>query len=173
MFPERKSKRLNGWDYSSSGLYFITICCNNRQTVLGKICQNEVILSDIGNKAKEYWLEIPLHFPHVKLDEFIIMPNHIHGLLILDYSTHSPDHDRIYHKVNKNQFSHSVKNSISVIINQYKSSLKRWCNQNGFDLFNLQGRFYDQILRDDTALEKTRAYILNNPKNWMNDELYK
>ena len=78
------------------------------------------------------------------------------------------------HESNKNinQFSKPVKNSVSVIINQYKSSVKRWCNKNGFDQFQWQSRFYDQILHDENSIDMIREYIYNNPKNWIGDELY-
>jgi REP element-mobilizing transposase RayT len=127
-------------------------------------------LSEIGLKAKEYWSEIPDHFPHVKLNEFIVMPNHIHGMLILDYSTSEPYHDRIRHQFNKNQFSQPVKNSVLTIVNQYKSAVKRWCNQNEFEFFKWQAKFYDEIIRNDIAFENIRAYIKNNPENWKDDE---
>jgi REP element-mobilizing transposase RayT len=86
MNKERKNIRLSYWDYSSSGEYFITICCKERNSFFGEIKENEMILSEIGLISSKYWLEIPEHFPHVKLDEFVVMPNHIHGILILDYS---------------------------------------------------------------------------------------
>jgi putative transposase len=73
---------------------------------------------------------------------------------------------------NINQFSKPVKNSVSVIINQYKSSVKRWCNKNRLDHFQWQARFYDQILYNEGSIDNIREYINNNPKNWTEDELY-
>jgi putative transposase len=73
---------------------------------------------------------------------------------------------------NINQFSKPVKNSVSVIINQYKSSVKRWCNKNGFDHFQWQSRFYDQILYDENSIDNIKIYINNNPKNWKEDDLF-
>ena len=73
---------------------------------------------------------------------------------------------------NINQFSKPVKNSVSVIVNQYKSSVKRWCNKNGFDHFQWQGRFYDEILHNENTIYNTREYIYYNPRNWTADELY-
>jgi putative transposase len=70
-----------------------------------------------------------------------------------------------------NQFSKPVKNSVSVIINQYKSSVKRWCNKNRFDHFHWQSRFYDEILHNENSIDKIREYIYNNPQNWTEDEL--
>lgn len=177
MYRNRKHIRLTDWDYSSEGIYFITICCRDRQSFFGKIKDNEMIHSEIGLIASRYWLEIPDHFPHVKLDEFAIMPNHIHGVLILDYSLAGTHHGMTLpakqkSNQNVNQFSKSVKNSVSVIINQYKSSVKRWCNKNGFDHFQWQSRFHDEVLHNEISIDKIREYIYNNSKNWTEDELY-
>jgi putative transposase len=92
MNRDRKHIRLTDWDYSSEGIYFITICCQDRQSFFGKIKDNVMILFEIGLIASQYWLKIPDHFPHVKLDEFVVMPNHIHGIIILDYSLAGPRH---------------------------------------------------------------------------------
>jgi putative transposase len=193
MNRDRKHIRLTGWDYSSEGIYFITICCRDRQSFFGKIEDNKMVYSEIGSITSKYWLEIPDHFPHVKLDEFVVMPNHIHGIIILDYSLVGSRHGvtlqtqimgdvgschgmtlpaRQEPNQNINQFSKPVKNSVSVIINQYKSSVKRWCNKNGFDHFQWQSRFYDHILNNDNSIENFREYIFNNPKNWTDDELF-
>ena len=86
MYRERKNIRLKDRDYSSEGTYFITICCRERKSYFGKIENKQMNLSDIGSIASKYWIEIPQHFRHVRLDEFAIMPNHLHGILILDYS---------------------------------------------------------------------------------------
>ena len=176
MNRDRKHIRLTDWDYSSEGIYFITICCRDKQSFFGKIIDNDMIHSEIGLIASRYWKEIPDHFPHVKLDEFTIMPNHIHGILILDYSLTRTRHGMTLHakqesNQNINQFSKPVKNSVSVIINQYKSSVKRWCNKNGFDHFQWQSRFHDEILQNENSFDKIREYIYNNPKNWTQDEL--
>jgi putative transposase len=177
MNRDRRHIRLSGWDYSSEGIYFITICCRDKNSFLGKIEDNKTIYSEIGIVATQYWLEIPAHFPHVRLDEFVIMPNHIHGIIILDYSSvvtcHGmplPAKQEFNHNIN--EFSKPVKNSVSVIINQFKSSVKRWCNKNGFEYFQWQSRFYDEILYNKNSIENIREYIYNNPKYWKNDKLY-
>jgi putative transposase len=78
------SARLKNWDYSSNGAYFITICTQNREHFFGEIVETQFIASEIGQLAKQYWLEIPNQFPFVELGNFIIMPNHVHGILIID-----------------------------------------------------------------------------------------
>ncbi len=205
MYRERKNIRLKDRDYSSEGIYFITICCRERKSFFGKIENKQMHSSDIGRIASQYWMEIPTHFPHVRLDEFTIMPNHLHGIIILDYSmvgtchgmslplphdgsvgsrhgvalpaindnTIESRHDisqPTFHKTN--QFSKPIKNSVSVIVNQYKSSVKRWCNKNGFNNFSWQSRFYDHIVYDEWSIQNIRIYIKNNPSNWKDDELF-
>ncbi len=86
MHGDRKQIRLPGWDYSAEGVYFITICCYDRESFFGRLIDKKMIFSEIGEMASGFWKEIPEHFNHVKLDEFVVMPNHIHGILILDYS---------------------------------------------------------------------------------------
>jgi putative transposase len=193
MIYNRKNIRLHYWDYSSNGIYYITICCNNRELFFGSIDKHKVIFSEIGKIALQYWMEIPLHFPHVKLDEFVIMPNHVHGIIVLDYPLVGPRHGVALHvdhddqvgtchgmslprvpklNPNINKFSKPVKNSVSVIINQYKSSVKRWCNKNGYNQFCWQSRFYDMIVNNENSLDDIRTYIISNPKNWKSDELY-
>jgi len=80
------SKRYQGYDYSLPGKYFVTICTKNKTTYFGKIENGEMILSESGKIAKNFWLEIPNHFPSIKLDEFIIMPDHMHGIIIIRQS---------------------------------------------------------------------------------------
>ena len=77
----RKSIRLKGHDYSQKGLYFITICCHEKKHLFGKIINEKMILNDAGIYAKKCWLEIPSHFTNVILHEYVIMPNHIHGII--------------------------------------------------------------------------------------------
>jgi len=161
---ERKHLRLKNWDYSNNGIYYITICCHNKQKSFGEICDGRITHSEIGQISSTFWQEIPQHFSHVKLDEFVVMPNHVHGILILDYSMSGTQHDTALHS----QFSRPIKNSVSVIVNQFKSSVTRWCNKEGYYNFKWQSRFYDTLLKNETALDNIREYIHNNPKN----ELY-
>jgi len=79
---KRHSIRLKGWDYSSPGLYFVTICTQNRECLFGEIANEKMALNIAGHIVEECWLDIPAHFPHVALDEFVVMPNHAHELLL-------------------------------------------------------------------------------------------
>jgi len=79
----RRSIRLKGYDYSQSGAYFVTICTQNRECVLGDIINGELQLTDFGDVVSKWWMEIVNHFPQTDLDEWIIMPNHIHGIIVI------------------------------------------------------------------------------------------
>src|SRR5258708_33203920 len=78
------SARLQTWDYGSNAAYFTTICTTNREHFFGEIMNGIMQLSEIGKIANQFWIEIPNHFPFVILDEFIVMPNHIHGIIVID-----------------------------------------------------------------------------------------
>ncbi len=189
MNGERKSIRLSNWDYSSEGIYFITICCFENKRFFGEIIDKIMILNELGKVASLFWKEIHEHFSHVYLDEYVIMPNHIHGILILDYSDVGTRHGVSLHTNHYgdvgschgmtlrgngiNKFSKPVKNSVSVIVNQYKSTLKRWCNKNGYEAFKWQSRFYDKIIWNENSMDEVRYYIRENPRHWKKDELNK
>jgi REP element-mobilizing transposase RayT len=162
-----ESTRLKNWDYSSFGYYFVTICTRNRECLFGNIVDGEIVLSEIGKIAKQYWLGIPNHFQNAKLDEFVIMPNHIHGIVIID-NVETPHGVSLQQRQNK--FSKPIPGSLSMVINQYKSTVTRWCRKNGYNDFAWQSRFYDHIIRNENSLRKIREYINNNPMKWDIDE---
>lgn len=158
----RKSIRLDKYDYSSAGMYYITICTNLRQPMFGSINNNKVMLSSIGEKARESWIDIPKHFKNCHLDLFIVMPNHIHGLLGIFLT----DEVAAEHVQPRNKYQHIIKGSIGSIIRQYKASIKRWCNVNGHNNFSWQRNYYERIVRNDDELNRIREYIITNPLKW-------
>ncbi|HRE40977.1 MAG TPA: transposase [Ignavibacteria bacterium] len=181
-FQKRKSIRLKDFDYSKEGLYFITICVHNHECLFGKIENDNLLLNELGKVANNFWIEIPNHFPSVELHEFIIMPNHIHGIIEI-VGTQNNEFNPIVgtrHGVSKtankdeykHQFSKPIPGSISTIINQYKSSVKRWCNKNGHKYFQWQSRFYDHIIRSDFDYQNISNYIIHNPAKWDEDKYY-
>jgi putative transposase len=98
----RRTIRLQGYDYSQVGAYFITICTHNRECLFGTITDGEMILNEYGRIVQQCWLEIPDHFPHAELDGFMVMPNHVHGIVVITDrvgATHaSPLHQMPNHK---------------------------------------------------------------------------
>jgi REP element-mobilizing transposase RayT len=176
-----ESARRKGWDYSQAGCYFITICTRNKEMFFGEVVgdedEAEVELSEIGKIADKFWLEIPKYFPFIKLYEHIIMPNHVHGIIEIDYE----ENDKIVasQKVEtqsiaslqgayKNKFG-PQSNNLSSIIRGFKAGVKKYATINNID-FAWQPRFYDRIIRSEDELGKIREYIINNPLKWELDK---
>ena len=176
------STRLHSWDYSRNGNYFVTICVKNRECVLGQIEHGKVILSAIGNIAEYCWLEIPRHFPFIKLDECIIMPNHVHGIIVID---HIDDENMVNSNrrdvacnvstINKNtaQFSRisPKRGSLPSVIRSFKSAVTKFVNRKlSAQFFTWQPRYYDRIIRNEKELWHVRNYIQQNPSRWAENE---
>ncbi len=157
-----ESTRLKEWDYSANGYYSITICTDKRIYYFGDIKNGGMVLSAVGQMAYKYWHEIPYHFPFVMLDAFIIMPNHIHGIIIINKA------DYKYKECNFGKFSPQVKNMAS-IIRGYKIGVTKYAANNNLS-FKWQPRYYDNIIRDRYHLNNVREYIKNNPKKWKIDK---
>lgn len=159
--------RLNGWDYGSHGLYFITICTKDRVRYFGEIeeindySETRSIVSlretEIGTIAFDNWLKIPKYSPFVELDEFVIMPDHIHGILFIN----KPG------KIDwqPNQFGAQSKNLAS-IIRGYKSSVTQYAALNGMS-FAWQAGYYDRVIRNEKEYLNIQQYIYNNPEQWL------
>ena len=187
-----QSTRLKEWDYSSDGYYFVTICTKDQEFFFGNIVDGRIKLSAIGEIAKEYWLEIPQHFQNVKLDEFVIMPNHVHGIVIIENDKNKNCRDSINKQRGKDDINcrdginavstgggkiprtHNPmlsKNSLSKIIRWYKGRCTFEINRIQNKLyFAWQSRFYEHIIRNEESLLKIREYIHNNPLKWDIDE---
>lgn len=185
MHPNRKLIRLKGHNYADDNLYYITICVDNRRCLLGNCINQKMKLSTIGEIAHQYWLDIPNHNENAVLHEFVIMPNHLHGIIELNNSHFAETshfvvgRDMPWHvptprhvPTNGNQFGKPIPGSVSVIINQFKSSVKRWCNKNIFSEFQWQSRFYDHIIRSYDEYMRISDYINDNPAKWEDDQWY-
>jgi len=178
----RKSIRLKGYDYSKSGVYFITICIKDRNCIFGKIVDGEMILSDTGNIANEYWLNIPEHFPNVKLHEHIVMPNHVHGIIELinvgvqNFEPLHNDTKNIAGVPNleplQNQFQRIIPYSIGSIIRGYKVGVTKWLRANNIIHGKWQRNFHEHIIRNEQSYYTIANYIITNPKNWREDKFY-
>ena len=176
-----ESTRARFWDYSTEGLYFITICTKANRNFFGIIRDAEVELSPIGILAEKFWLEIPEHFPFVELDEFVVMPNHLHGILAIAPSQgeveklggaderETPESGVCTRGGGKNSFWKP--GSLGVIINSYKRIVTIKARKIN-PLFAWHGRYHDHIIRHPQALELIQLYILNNPSKWEEDRYF-
>ena len=163
-----ESIRKWNWNYSAPAFYFITICTEDRRLHFGHIRNEEMKLSEVGAIADAFWKEIPGHHKNVELDEFIVMPNHLHG--IIGISGPEPEF-KLLSRAKKPLVS-PAKGSLGVIVRSYKAAVSHWCEQNNFP-FAWQPRFNDRIIRNPKALTAVREYIRDNPKNWLEDEHYR
>jgi putative transposase len=177
----RKSPRLPGYDYSQSGTYFVTICTAQRQHLFGKISNSEMVYSSIGEIALQCWQAIPQHFPLVELDLFVVMPNHIHGLVFITQDNISNVGTRYISSTpakteNKSgQRANGVKpQSVGAIVGTYKAAVTRQYKTLSRERLPTiwQTRYHDHIVRSERGLNQLREYILNNPACWSNDVFY-
>jgi putative transposase len=171
---QRKSIRWKEHDYASEGAYFVTICTSRRRSYFGDIVNGEMNLSDMGRIADQCWQEIPKHFDNVQLDEYKVMPNHLHGIVMITNAvgtrhTVGTRHVVSQHKDEpKRKFGPLPTKSLHTIIGSYKSAVTKFIHAKGF-AFGWQSRFHDHIIRNERELNKIRRYIDNNPARWQFD----
>lgn len=166
----RRSVRLRGYDYSQAGAYFVTICTQGRACLFGDVADSQMRLNDAGRVVERCWHEIPIHFPHVALDAFVVMPNHVHEILIIAVTvgaTHALPLPN-----NASPRPHGPQpDSIGAIIGSFKSAATKHINE----LRNIVGapvwqrNYYEHIIRNDESMNRIREYIVNNPLQWQLD----
>ncbi len=166
----RRSLRLPKHDYATPGAYFITICTYGREFLFGEVAAGKIGLNECGNIAAACWREIPLHFPNAARDEFVIMPNHIHGIIILDDSRSvGASHDSPLQTTQ--QPRGPARNSIGVIVGLFKSTATRRINElrrtPGAPVW--QRGYYEHVVRDEGDLSAIREYIHFNAAKWSED----
>ena len=159
------SSRWPDWNYGSEGAYFITICTKKRIKYFGRISDGSIQLSEIGNIAYNNWIHIPCHFSNTIIDEFIIMPDHIHGIIIIDTSVetlHATSlHDPVINQLEMSEIS-PVSGSIPAIIRSYKSAVTKQARKIN-PKFSWQTRYYDRVIRNRDEYLNVKKYIRENP----------
>lgn len=180
----RRSIRLQGYDYSQAGLYYITICVQERLCLFGEVKNEGMILNDAGKMVEMEWFKLKDRFPNVKLHEYIIMPNHFHGILeIVNEKGQSlnggqpqgiaPTYDGQIENIQTNN------KTVGDIMDAFKSITTveyiRGVKNNGWPPFNRklwQRNYYEHIVRDDNDYDRIVNYIRDNPMNWGQDDVY-
>lgn len=170
------SARFPNWDYSANGAYFITICTGGREHYFGSIKNDKVHLSEIGVITSKFLMEIPVHFPFVEIDACVVMPNHIHVLIIINHSLHVKTLHvaRSNANVVKDEDMSAIsprRGSISTVIRSYKSAVSKEARKINPE-FYWQSRFHDHIIRNDASYVKIKQYIIDNPSSWIKDKFY-
>ena len=163
----RRSIRLKGYDYTQPGAYFVTMVTQGRECLLGEVAGTEIRLLRSGTIAQRAWLDLPRHYPHVQLDEFCIMPNHLHGIVVL---TNDRRGGSIQVKEGMSD-SNQTRPYLPEIVRAFKSFSARRINAlrhtPGIPVW--QRNYYEHIVRDEAEWERIRAYIRDNPRRWAQD----
>jgi len=149
-FAFRKLNRARNWDYSSNGKYFVTLCVKDKCISFGKVINKKLVLNKFGVLVRECWLKIPNYYKNIKLDEFIVMPDHLHGII------------EIYGLVKKEKVDRS-KMYLSKAIRGFKVSMSKLINKRIW-----KESYWDKIIRDEEALKVIRKYIRDNSVNFKN-----
>ena len=165
------SARAAWWDYTNAGAYFITICTKNRLHYFGKIQEEKMQLSHCGVIADILWHEISHRYENVELGAFVVMPNHIHGILFLNENDDGNNNDNENLAPVQKRFRNPGKNSISSIIGGYKAAVSKHAKRLHID-FSWQSRFHDHIIQDQGSLKRIENYIAQNPARWPKDCFY-
>jgi len=161
MYQKRKRNRLKEYDYSNAGYYFVTICVNDRNDYFGKTYGTKCVLNEFGKTIKQILENIPVLYPYVTIDYYVIMPNHIHVIIIIDPS----DNVSV---VTSRDLSHNKKpkpkiKCLSEIIGAFKTMSSKELHLKGLKEFKWQRSFYDRIIRNERELYRIRKYIEQNP----------
>jgi putative transposase len=178
--PNRKLPRLKGYDYAQEGAYFVTICTHKREHIFGDVVGDEMRLSAAGQVAESCWQGIPSHFPHVELDFFVVMPNHVHGIVVI---VKNINHDTNVGRGHAPSLPEATParpktvqpGSLGAIMGSYKSAVTRAINQ----MLGIkapivwQESYYDRIIRNERQLHFIRNYVLTNPAHWAEDQYFK
>ena len=165
------SNRLQGRDYDYPGWYFITICTYKHLNLFGSIINNAIILNSYGRIAFDEWMRSGVIRKNIDFDEFVVMPNHIHALIGLDFKHYNSNGTVVE---NKTRLSRKP-NSISTIVGGFKASVTKKINtMKNCSTFKVwQPNYYDHIVRNEKSLNKIRTYIINNPCLWNKDKYFK
>jgi putative transposase len=163
----RRSFRLSGYDYAQAGVYFVTICTQDRACLFGDIAADHMHLNDIGQMVAETWAAIPARFPDIEIDEFVVMPNHIHGIVVLQEvaaATGSGAQSKIDARSSP---------TLGEIVAAFKSGVTveyiRGVKSRGWPRFRerlWQRNYYEHVLRNEASLSRVRRYMDENPARW-------
>jgi REP element-mobilizing transposase RayT len=173
-----ESARLKNWDYTNDAAYFVTICIKDMKNYFGKIIEDKVILTNTGKIVDEEWLITKDIRNNIILDQYIVMPNHFHGIImILNENKINVETTLrvvlIQNKTPQRDDSTLKSGSLGANIGQFKSVCTKRIHELGYIDFKWQTRFHDRIIRDEKELFNIRQYIINNPIKWTFDKYYK
>jgi REP-associated tyrosine transposase len=162
----RRSIRLPDFDYSQGGLYFLTICASQMRFLFGKMEKNRVLLNVVGRIALDCWRDIPNHFSRVELHPFVVMPNHIHGILAINDGHGCPVPLQDRHPTER--FQHPTASSIPTIVRSYKGTVtylaRRYLRTASLQVW--QSNYFERVVRNGEEFSNACRYVLENPMMW-------
>lgn len=159
-YPQRRNLRLNSYDYSQHGAYFVTIYTKNKICLFGQVMEGQMILNPFGEAATTVWKELPLHYPEIDAEIFTVMPNHIHGIVVIHITGRAGSKPA------------PTIHPLSEGIRAFKTYSSRRINE----LLNNQGKsvwqrnYYEHIIRNENEFKEIGEYILYNPSKWETDK---
>jgi len=162
-----QSIRKPNWNYSSPNWYFVTVCTKYMEMYFGDVEEGEMKLNEMGTITYRCWLEIPIHFPHVEINEFVIMPNHVHGIITINKMFDVETQNFASLREMGNKFGPQSKN-LGSIVRGFKIGVKNYSTMNNIP-FNWQSNYHDRIIRNEFELSAKIEYIFNNPARWDRD----
>jgi len=169
----RRSIRLKDYDYSKPGAYFVTICSQNRECLFGRIVDGKMRLNKTGKMIQTIWNELPQNYPGVDIDAFVVMPNHVHGIIVLTPVGAGPcacpeggQPQGVAPTISLPDVVHRFKSLTTTL---YRKNLIQ-NNARSFTIRLWQRNYYKHIIRNEEKLNLVREYILNNPLQWQYDK---
>ena len=163
----RRSIRLRGYDYSQAGAYFVTLCVHGRECLLGEVAEREVRLSQIGALVEACWQELPRHYVHVDLGAFVVMPNHVHGVIVLTGDVGAGFKPAPTGSAGKRHALTEVVRALKTFSTRRVNTLRE---MPGLPLW--QRNYYERVIRDEAELARISQYIIDNPASWADDEYH-
>lgn len=170
----RRSIRLRDYDYSQPGAYYVTICTHERRCLFGKIADSEVRLNSLGHAIRHHWQDLPNHHAGVELDEYVVMPNHLHGIVVIGESSGEivgmPAEGEAGLAPTPAVVHSRRKPTLASVIGSFKSACTRTINRQLERPITLWQRgYYEHVIRSEAALARIRQYIEDNPATWALD----
>ena len=175
----RRSIRLKGYDYAQEGVYFVTVCIQDRACLFGAVADGEMQLNNSGQIAKAAWDDMPARFPSVRLDAFIVMPNHVHGIIMVGAQFIAPQKTPPtivgaqfiapsdgFGTATIDQGAINRAPTLGEMVRAYKAASTRLIRQAGTPDFAWQRNYYEHVVRDEESLDRIRQYILDNRARW-------
>lgn len=169
--PQRRSIRILGFNYSQSGVYYVTICTQQKACLFGEVVNGGMRLNDLGRIVQKCWLEIPSHFTHSRMMDSIVMPNHLHGLIVLRHINPNSGTACCAPTDQREAFGSPVCGSIATIVRSFKSAVTKTARGTvDFGSLHLWQRgYYEHVIRNEHDLQDVVDYVRSNPLNWGKD----